>query len=365
MKIEMVLPSLAGAGMETMVARMTSKLAARGHQVGITCIIEKGVLAAALERQGIRVSHIAAPGVLANLWPRALARHIRELHPDVVHVHSGTWLKGTMAALQAHRPVTVLTAHGFVLGEMWLSRQLDRVAAHMADRVVAVTEAVRDQLVGQGCPTRSLAVIVNGIDTQLFAPRPASGVLRSKLRIEPGVTVLACVARLQAIKNHKLLLDGLARARAHGADCELVLFGDGDLRSALEQQAAALAIRDKVHFWGFEPAMQEFYSELDVFALTSTAEGTPISMLEAMASGVCCLATAVGGIVPLLDDGRSGVLVPSGDADALAAAIVELATDPGRRAALGRTARDRVMARFSEDTMIGQYEAIYADGRRT
>lgn len=364
MKIEMVLPSLTGAGMETMVARMVRKFSARGHRTGVTCIVEKGTLAAALEADGVRVSLIPAPGPLTNLRPAALVAHLKALAPDVVHAHSGAWMKGAMAAWQSGRPFCVLTAHGFVDDEDWPSQLLDRVALHMVDRIVAVAEPVRELLVSRGADARKLSVIINGIDTQMFAPRQPTGTVRGRAGIADGTRLIGCVARLETIKNHELLIDAVALACSQGADCALVLFGDGSLRSRLEEQAARLGLGDRVHFWGFETAMQALYCDLDLFALTSTAEGTSISMLEAMASGVCCVATAVGGNVDLLDQGRAGVLVPSGDRERLAAAITALSRDPGRRAELGRLARERAVAAFGEDAMIDRYMALYEAGVR-
>lgn len=362
MKIEMVLPSLAGAGMETMVARMARKLAARGHQCGVTCILEKGTLAEALEADGVRVSLVHTPGVLANINPAPLTAHIAALAPDVVHVHSGAWTKGAMAARQAGRRFTVLTAHGFVNRESMASKAIDRAAFWVADHIVAVTGPVQELLLSRGADPNKVSIIINGIDTQMFAPRPPSGVVRHRMGIGSSTMLIGCVARLETIKNHALLIDGLARARSQGVDCALVLFGDGSLRRVLEAQAASLGLGDRVHFWGFDAATQELYCDLDVFALTSTAEGTSISMLEAMASGVCCVATAVGGNVGLLDEGRAGVLVPSGNRERLAQEIVALAEHPVRRATLGRLARERAVAEFGEDAMIDRYMQLYEAG---
>lgn len=361
MKIEMVLPSLAGAGMETMVARMTRKLVRRGHDAGITCILAKGLLAAGLEADGLRVSCVPTPGVITNLRPAALATHIARLAPDVLHVHSGAWMKGAMAGLQATRPFRVTTAHGFVAGERRIDRMLDRAATYLVDRVVAVTEPVRQHLLGMGVDAGKICVVTNGIDTELFSPGPGSGIVRRRCGIGQGTIIVGCVARLETIKNHAMLIDGLALARSAGADCEVVLFGDGALRQELQAQAAARGVRERVHFWGFEARMHELYADIDVFALTSHAEGTSISMLEAMSSGVCCVATAVGGNVALLDDG-AGVLVPAGNSDALARALGTLTQDSARRMALGGAARARAVSHFSDDVMIDRYEAIYAEG---
>lgn len=353
----MILPSLAAAGMEVMVARLARKLAARGHDVGVTCIVEKGVLAPELEAIGIRVSLPGAQGLVNPAWLMRLAAHMKSLSPEVLHIHSGAWFKGVMAARASGIPRVVYTAHGFIAYEPRIETVLNRIAASLTHRVVSVSDQLADVLKARGLAGRELTIIANGIDLELFKPDGGSGEIRRRLGIAAETLLVGTVARLEPIKNQAMLIDGIALARAKGVDCAVVLIGEGSLRGDLSAQAERLGIGAHVHFWGLERDVARLYPELDVFALTSDAEGTSISLLEAMASGVCPLATAVGGNPAVVGD--AGVLVGAKRPDELAEAIHVLAADPARRRALAKDARARVAAQFSDEAMLDAYEALY------
>ena len=360
----MILPTLSAAGMEVMVARMATKLARRGHDVGVSCIERGGPLVAELTSAGVRVSELAASGLFGNDWLGRIRRHLDSVAPDVLHVHSGGWLKGALAGRSSRVPCVLYTAHGFVDPEPWHERVMNRVALPLTDHVVAVSEHLGRHLSGHGVPHAKLTVIANGIDPEMFQPRTATsaGVLRQRLGIPAERLVIGTVARLVPIKNQAMLIDAVAAARQQGVDCAAVLIGEGPLKDDLQAQAASCGIADRVHFWGLEADVARLYPELDLFSLTSNLEGTSISLLEAMASGVCPIVTAVGGNPAAVGD--AGVLVAAQRPDQMAAAIVELAANAERRRSLGATARQRVEAHFSDDAMITAYEKLYAQQHR-
>lgn len=357
MKIEMVLPSLAAAGMEVMVARLAGKLARRGHSVGVTCIVERGALADEVEAAGVRVSVPGAQGFANPKWLMRLAAHLKAVAPDVAHIHSGAWFKGVLAARQARVPRVVYTAHGFVAHEPAIEKVLNRLAVPLTHAVVSVSEHLADVMRGQGLAGRDLTVIANGIDLDLFKPGGGTGEIRPRLAIPAGRLLIGTVARLEPIKNQAMLIEGVARARERGVNCAVVLIGDGSLRAELETQAQRLGVRADVHFWGLDTNVARLYPELDIFALTSDAEGTSISLLEAMASGVCPVATNVGGNPAVVGD--AGMLVAKGHADELAEAIRSLAADRARRDELAQAARARVAALYSDEAMLDAYERVY------
>ena len=158
-----------------------------------------------------------------------------------------------------------------------------------------------------------------------FRPDAGSGEIRRRLGLSPATFVIGSVARLVPVKNHAMLVEATAIAAGKGLDCALVLIGEGPLREALQQQAETLGIGQRVHFWGLDADVARLYPELDVFVLSSNLEGTSISLLEAMASATCPVATAVGGNMALIEDGVSGVLVPAREPGPLAAALVAIA----------------------------------------
>ncbi len=360
----MVLPALYAAGMEVMVARMARKLARRGHEVGITCVEEKGPLAPGLEQAGIRVSDVGAQGFAHPRWLMRLARHFRHIAPDVVHVHSGAWFKGIVAARLARVPLALYTAHGFISRERPAETISNLVAVRLTHRVVAVSGHLAVHLAQRRLAGARISVVSNGIDVDQFHPGAATGVLRRRLGLTTSAVIVGTVARLEPIKNQAMLIEGLARARADGLDCAAVLIGDGGLRGDLEALATGLGISDSVHFWGLESDVAPLYPELDIFTLTSDLEGTSISLLEAMASGVCAIATRVGGNPAVVGDGGAALLVEPRRPDQLAAALRELVPDAARRRRIGAAARARVVAHFSDESMLDAYERIYREAAR-
>ena len=363
-RIEMLLPAMHAAGMETMVAGLCRALVARGFDAGITCLEEEGALAPALRADGLRVSVVRTPGFLPNLVPGALRDWLAERRPDVVHAHSGVWLKAVRAARAAGVRRTVYTAHGLLdrtpRHHFWMMR----MAARGTDRIVGVSEALTRVLIDQaGSPPARTLTIANGVDTDHFAPGPHSGAVRLPLGLAPGIPLVGIVARLAAVKNHACLVDAFALVRERHPEAILALVGDGPLRGDLEAQVARLGLTDSVRFAGGATDMPPIYRDLDIFVLSSVAEGTSISILEAMATGCCVVATAVGGTPALLGDGAAGVLVPSADPVALAAAIVDLLDDPSRRRRLGLAARERAERVYSEQAMVDRYLELY--GLRT
>lgn len=355
--VEMVLPTLAAAGMETLVVQLAEGLARRGHTVGVTCIIAEGPLAAPLRDAGHRVSLVPAPGLRTNLWPGALAAHLRRLRPDVVHLHDSTWLKGARGARMAGVPRVVGTLHGLETPEPLVNAVFRHLAVRLLDAVVPVSETLAERLRRQyRVPAPRIVSINNGVDTARF--HPADRATR-----DASAPVIGTVARLEPIKNQALLLDAFARVREALPAARLVLVGDGSLRAELETRARTLGVAGAVTFAGLHADTAPVYRGFDAFVLCSNLEGTSISVLEAMASGTPVVATAVGGTPALLDGGGVGVLVPPRDPAALATALVALLGDGARGAALAAAARARVESAFSTEAMVDGYEALYYGAR--
>ncbi len=363
MKIEMVVPLLMSAGMEVMVERMARKLIRRGHSVGITCITERGPTADEVEASGVRVSEVGAQGLVHPRWLKRLNAHFRALDPDVVHVHSGSWFKGAIAAKCAGVPLVVYTAHGFVSVSQASETVLNRLAVKATDRVVSVSVDLADHLRAHRIAGPRLAIIENGIDLDLFRPNAAMGDIRQRLGIAAQTPIVGTVARHEPIKNIAMTIEGIAMARQRGAACVGVLVGDGSMRAEHEALAVRLGVRGAIHFWGIDTRTVRLYPEFDIFTLTSDAEGTSISLLEAMASGVAPIATRVGGNPALVGEASegAGLMVEARRPDQLADAICALVADPERRRKMGAAARARVAANFSDEIMLDAYEALYAE----
>jgi glycosyltransferase involved in cell wall biosynthesis len=363
MKIEMVVPALPAAGMEMVVARLTEGLSRRGHDVGVTCILAKGPVADTLERAGHRVTLVPALGLRTNLLPLRLYRWLARLQPDVVHVHSGAWLKTARAAALAHVPRLLYTMHGHDRAFSWYEPLLDRWAARYTSVTVAVSEALIPYLTGKvGIPTRRLRVITNGIDVERFSPGPRTGRVRQQFGLGDDDIVIGVVARFTPVKNHTMLLDAIQAVLKEQPRAFLAIVGDGPLRADIAAHVDSLGIRQRVGFLGQISDLPTLYRDLDLLALSSLSEATSISILEGMATGVPVVATAVGGTPELLAHGETGALVQLGDVRSFASALVRLANTPAERTRLGRAGRKRALMLYSDGQMIDAYENLYSSG---
>ena len=359
LRIEMVLPSLIAGGMEVVTARLVKRLVRRGHTVGVTCILEEGPLAEELRREGIRVKLVPAPGLRTNVFPTELAAWLRQVAPDVVHIHSGVWLKAARAARMAGVRRVVFTEHGALDVEPWYSSLIKRQAVRFTDAVISVSEPLARVLTEtHGLPANKVFVLPNGVDADLFSPGPSRDLL-SAWGIGHEALVIGHVARLAPIKNQPLLLEAFARVVQDRPAARLVIVGDGPERPLLERRIAELGLAGTAHLIGEHRDVPGLLRSFTMFVLPSKAEGTSMSVLEAMAAGVPVVASAVGGTPALLDDGRCGQLVPANDVAALADAIIGLLDDHERRRMYSTAARQRVMQYYDEQAVSDQYESVY------
>ncbi len=326
------------------------------------------------------------PGLRPELRPwddvRALVgliRVIRSRSPDIVETHTAkAGVIGRLAAVLARRPRPAIVHwyHGHVLtgyfsppvtaAYIWIERALARVS----DRLVCVSEATREELVGLGIAQRArFEVIRLGLDLDHFVePEPSRvEVARRELgAAEPGTVLATFAGRLVPIKRIDLLLKAVAEARTVAPALRLAIVGDGPLRAELKAQAQRLGIDEIVRFVGFRHDMDAVVAATDTGVLSSDNEGTPVSLIEAAAGGRCVMATRVGG-VPEVVTPETGRLVPAGDVRGMANALSELAADADLRVRLGEAGRRHVLAGWTVPRLLAQVEGLYRNvvgGRR-
>jgi len=359
-RIAMVLPSLIRAGMEMMTTELAIELTGRGHSVSVTCTEDLGPLEERLARNGIEVHLVPVPGLRPNLFTRVLRAHFRALRPDVLHSHSGAWWKATLPARLGGVKGAVHTIHGFDRAARMRDRVMMRAGAMVTHRVCAVSEQLATYLCAEvGLSPEKVRTITNGVDHRHFVPgRPMTGV-RSRLQLGADAVVLGVAARLVPVKDHATLIDAMALVARRYSRTHLAIAGEGPLREELEQRVRKHGLEGRVHFLDMVADPKPFYGDLDVFVLSSVAEGTSISILEAMSSGLPVVATRVGGNERLVADGVTGLLVPSSNAEAMAAAVSRVVEDHHLRQSFGRAARRRVVEEFSLVQMADQYEETY------
>jgi glycosyltransferase involved in cell wall biosynthesis len=240
---------------------------------------------------------------------------------------------------------------------------IDNVASRQTDVVVAVSgalaEVLRRQVVHD--PDR-VRVIANGVDVDALRPPVDRTALRAELGLSTEVPVIGSIGRLEPVKNYQLAIRAFALLGAiPGPPPVLMLAGDGSERASLEELATELGISSQVKFLGWREDADRLYGAFDLFTLTSRSEGTSISLLEAMSSGVCPVTTDVGGNRAVLGAELESLLVPGDDPDALATAWHRQLADPLRRATMGTKARRRVETAFSLVGMVEQHASLYRE----
>ncbi len=310
----------------------------------------------------------------ASLTPRdlvALAKLTaltRRLRPHVVHTHTAkAGFLGRLAARAAGVPVILHTYHGHVLSGYYSQAKtralqlMERGLARLSDQLIAVSDRVQDDLVQFGvAPAERFRVVPLGLDlAPLFDVSAQRGVLRRELGVALDAPLVGIVGRLFPIKNHALFLDAAARLLAEQPDARFVIVGDGALRGELEARAEQPDLAGRVYFTGWRHDLATIYADLDVLAVSSRNEGTPVSAIEAMAAGCAVVATRVGGLPDLIADGRTGTLVPADDPTALSAAIGETLTDPVGSRAIRAAARADVEHRFMATRLVEEMKALY------
>jgi glycosyltransferase involved in cell wall biosynthesis len=239
--------------------------------------------------------------------------------------------------------------------------RLLRLLNRFTQAFVANSEAVRNETARrEGVSPERIRVIPNAVDTERFRPAAPGErqALRLKLGFPPTVPLVGCVANLRPVKGHEVLLDAFAAVCAHVPEARLALIGEGPAEPSLHERAGALGILDRLHFLGLRDDVPELLRTFDVAVSASYSEGLSNALLEAMASGLPTVATAVGGNTELLEDGLLGTLVPPSDPAAMAVALRNLLTSPDRCRRLGAAARDRVRSRNSPESVIEAWHRV-------
>ena len=231
-----------------------------------------------------------------------------------------------------------------------------RVPATFWTKTICVSNAVRDSLVGNyRFPAKKTITIHNGISVSKYVPDEKVGAaVRTRLGIKPDEFLLVCAARFTEQKGIDILLDAIARVLRDGVQCKCVIVGDGPLRVQLLEQSLKLGLSNQVFFEGFRADVLQYLQSADAFVLTSRAEGLPLSILEAMACGLPCIVTNVGGSAEAVTNKVDGLVVPPESADAVADAISYLATHPIEREKMSQMTRAKVSESFDIEQSVAE-----------
>jgi len=303
-----------------------------------------------------------------------LARLIRRERPTILHTHTAkAGAVGRIAALlagNARPPIVVHTFHGHVLRGYFGRtmtfgfRTLERWLARATTSLVAVSPEVRDDLVAlRVAPASKFTVVRLGID---LAHRIASDddqrrETRRQMGLRDDEFVVGWVGRMTAVKNTDRVVRALQTLVDLGVDARLLLVGDGPDRDHLERYAHELGVMKRCLFLGYQEDVARFYDAIDALVLPSVNEGTPVSVIEALAAERPAVATRVGGTPDIIRDGIDGFLVDPADNGELADRLAELAGDAPRRAAMGAAGRARVLERYAVGRLIDDIDRLYRE----
>ncbi len=301
-----------------------------------------------------------------------LARIIRAQRPHILHTHTAkAGAIGRLAAVlagKARPPIVVHTFHGHVLRGYFgrfqtaIFRWLERELAHVADTLIAVSPEVRDDLVALGIAKRSkFSVIRLGIqlEDRVDGGGEARGQTRRAMGIADGCFVVGWTGRMTGVKRTGDVLRAFKLLRDGGVDARLCMVGDGPDHEQVERLAAELGIMRDCLFPGYQEEVGPFFSAFDAFVLPSANEGTPVTAIEALASGCPVVATSVGGTPDVVRDGEDGFLVEPGAVADLADRLARLAANPALRARMGAAGRAHVLTRYAVGRLIDDVDGLY------
>ena len=355
MKIMQVIPYFCFGGAETMCENLTYALTAAGHDVTVVSLIsDRTPIARRMEENGIRIHYLDKKlGLDLSMIPRLISI-MKQEKPDVVHTHLNV-IKYAAVAARLCGIRCVHTVHNVAHEEA--EGRLQKITNTIYFRrgwavPVALSPKVQATILSfYGLKEEQVPMIYNGVDLGKCCPKEDYSLSKPARLLHIG--------RFNEQKNHKGLLEAFAQIVKTFPDCCLQLIGDGDLEEETKDNVKSLGLQEKVLFLGNQTNVYPFLQEADLFLLPSKFEGMPMTIIEAMGTGIPIVASAVGGVPDMLEDGVSGILVPC-DPDAVAQAVLQLLEQKDLREKLGAHALEN-SRRFSAEYMAQCYCDIYTN----
>lgn len=370
-RIVHVVYSFSVGGLENVIVQLINRLPVDRFEHVVLSLTTISDFKHRITQPGVRFIELHKPaGHAVTLYPR-IYKLLRELSPDVVHTCNLAALEITPLAWLARVPLRIHAEHGWDAhdpqGQNPRYQRLRKLYKPFVSHYVAVSKDLDEYLAQAiGVPTSRRSFIANGVDTRAFAPSP-HGVAQAV----PGCPfvpvqhwMIGTVGRLQTVKNQPLLARAFVKlmeihpeAASH---MRLVVVGAGPLRAEVEATLTEANVQHLAWLAGARDDVGDILRMLSCFVLPSQAEGTSCTLQEAMASGLPVVATAVGGTPDVVEEGVTGLLVPSDDANAMAKALWSLYTDPARSRLFAQSARRQALKKFGIDAMVHSYEQLFS-----
>lgn len=355
-------------GLETLVAECVNRMPVDKYRHAIVCLTDYTEFAKKITKPGVEIHALhkapgQSPGTHLALW-----KLLRELQPTILHTYNLSAIEYNVVALLAGVPIRVHAEHGREAtdpeGKNPKHRLLRRLLIPFIDVYIPVSGDLQHWLKTEiGVPDKKNLLVNNGVDTRGFEPGNDGLMRRQALPFSADCFVIGTVGRAQAVKNHAGLIDAfvdlLALLPSERSRLRLAIVGDGPELPAIREKVSAAGIADLVFLPGMRTDIADIMRGFSVFALSSIAEGTPVTILEAMSTGLPVVATRVGGIPEVVLDGQTGAVVPANDPAALAAALARYIQQPELAAQHGANGRARIEQRYSMTAMLTAYTQLY------
>ncbi len=363
-----------GDGIAQVVSSLVSNMNKERFDVSVCCLVSGGIFAEQMKSAGVEVtilnarSEVSLRAIFSNI-PQItkLVYLLRRKKIDILHTHEffpGTL--GRIAAIIARVPVIVLMLHNIDYWKKWHHRLVDKMLARFTDRIVTNSRAVKDDVcIKSGIPEEKFVIIHNGIDLKKFSHPENGNGLKNELGIGNNEYIVGTVGRWAKQKGYQYLIEASRIVRSVRKDVRFVIVG-GDahhpgesIKDELFRLNDNLNEEDRVIFTGYRPDIPELISIFDIFVFPSLWEGFGLAMAEAMAMGKPLVASKIGAISEIVEHRKTGLLVPSGDAKAIANAVIELIENKKITEAMGESGRKYVEDFFSVEGMTKKYEELY------
>lgn len=362
-KVMQLTRSLNVGGLEKLVALFARKLDPKTFEVSVCCLLRKGFFADELEKDGVKIHLIKDEDTASEsrfLFLK-LARLLRKERPDILHTHNThPMIDGTLAGRMARVPIIVHTDHARSFPDRTKYMVIENILSRFVHRIVAVSEFSKQQLVHfEKIKPAKIAVIANGVN---FARRQYDrSVLKRAFGVAGASPIIGAVSRLTEQKGTKYLIAAMPAILRAYPGAVLMVVGDGVLRHDLEEQVQELQIESNVRFYGYQKEVEKYIQAMDLLVSPSIWEGMPLGILEVMQCGKPIVATRVGGVPEVVEDGVTGILTDSKSPQELADAVIEMVGREGFIQMAGDAAITRYRENFTEEIMLAKYERLYMD----
>lgn len=355
-------------GLETLVVECINRMPADKYRHAVVCLTDYTDFSQKIQRADVTLHALHKPAGLGLQTHRKLWRLLRSLRPAILHTYNLGTIEYALTAAMAGVPVRVHAEHGREAsdpdGRNRKHNLLRRLLIPVIDRFVPVSADLSRWLAQViGVPDAKNSLIHNGVDTNRFAPAANRAAITHPAGWPADSFVIGTVGRVQDVKNHAGLVDAFIRLQQLHPDkknrLRLAIVGDGPLLPLLRQKVQAAGLGDAVWLPGARTDIAGIMQTFSVFAMSSIAEGTPVTVLEAMATALPVVATRVGGIPEVVLDAQTGRLVPAGDSEALANALATYLLQPDLAARHGDAGRLRIEKNNSIAAMVLSYTQLY------